>query len=121
LFGQSVYFFFGWVRNRTSGPTEEGVPVSDLDTETQRLAELEYDRLTLPEKIALKCNLQNRRVSEEQIRKRFAELGIVGPEEEMFNRLNNKTRFMDSDFKGPNGIRAEYQQLVSKLLEKAPF
>jgi hypothetical protein len=117
-----LWFIFGWVRNRTSsGPTDAGVPISDLDTETQRLAELEYDQLTLPEKISLKCNLQNRRVTEEQIRQRFDELGIIGPDGEMFNRLNKKTRFMDSDFKGPNGIRAEYQQLVSQLLEKSPL
>jgi hypothetical protein len=95
--------------------------VGSIDAETQHLMETEFNALTIPEKIALKCNLQNRRVTEQQIRKTFSQLGIVGPEGEMFNYLNSRTRFMDRDFTGNNGIKPEYKDIVTALLEKEKF
>jgi hypothetical protein len=88
------------------------------DRDTRRLAEAEFNALSLSEKLALRLFLQDRRATAQQVQTYLESLGFFGPRLDMFDVLKQKTRFMDSDFKGPNGIRAEFIPLARKLLKR---
>jgi hypothetical protein len=87
------------------------------DRAARKLAEAEFGALNLAEKLALRMFLQDRRTTDEQIQKYLESLGFFGSPVNMFTVLRQKTRFMDSDFAGTNGIRTEYVQLVRQLLK----
>ncbi len=84
----------------------------------EKLVRGEFESLNLAEKLALRMYQQNRRATSEQVRQYLESLGFYGPQVDMFAELARKTRFMDRDFIGPNGIKPEFQPLVTKLLKK---
>lgn len=93
--------------------------LSQPDRETKRLATAEFEGLSASEKLALRLYLQDRRATDEQVWQRLEAQGFPGPRVNMWAVLNKKTRFMDRDFVGANGIKPEFQPLVAKLLRRA--
>ena len=78
----------------------------------------EFDSLTLAEKVALRGYLHNRRATNEQIWRAIeAVIGVPPPHVDMWDVLNKKTRFMDRDYVGTNGIKPEFQPMIASLLK----
>lgn len=88
-----------------------------IDSKTKQLARQEFASLNLAEKLALRMYHQNRRATDQQIRQYLNSFGFSCEGIDIFAALNSKTRFMDRDFVGPNGIKPEFQRLVAKLLK----
>jgi hypothetical protein len=79
----------------------------------------EFENLNQAEKMALRMYLENRRATTEKINNHLAAQGFITPKEDMFSQLDKKTRFMERDFIGPNGVKPEFRRLVSRLLKKS--